>query len=316
LVSYKGVHTVTENDTEKSPELIGALEIGGTHVTSALVNLSAGLLVPGSVHRRPINPHAAADELLKDFASGITDAHAAPDVPWGVAIPGPFDYRRGVGMFKDVGKFDSLLNVNLAARLRAFLPHLSGGITFVNDADAFAVGEWRQGVTAAAARCVGITLGSGVGSSFLDNGIPVTTGPTVPPHGRAHLLKIGTADLEDVVSRRAILARYLTGPNVRSTAGLDVHDVFNRSRDGEVWATQVLEDTFRALGGALAPWFTRFQATAVAFGGSMTGSWDLIFPPLRSGLTTAGAPIDVDLLPSADTEQSALVGAATSARLV
>jgi len=138
----------------------------------------------------------------------------------------------------------------------------------------------------------------------------------VPPHGRAHRLKIGTADLEDVVSRRAILARYLAGPNVTSTTGLDVHDVFDRSRGGEAWATQVLEDAFRALGGALAPWFTRFQATAVAFGGAMTGSWDLILPPLRSGLTTAGARIDIELLPSADTERSALVGAATSAHPV
>ena len=48
----------------------------------------------------------------------------------------------------------------------------------------------------------------------------------------------------------------------------------------------------------------------------MTGSWDLILPPLRSGLTAAGARIDIELLPSADTERSALVGAATSAHPV
>ena len=186
----------------------------------------------------------------------------------------------------------------------------------MNDADAFAVGEWRQGVTAAAARCVGITLGSGVGSSFLDNGIPVTTGPIVPPHGRAHRLKIGSADLEDVVSRRAILSRYLAGPDVTNAPGLDVHDIFDRSRAGDDWATQVLEDAFCALGGALAPWFTRFEATAVAFGGAMTGSWDLILPPLRRGLITAGARLDIALLPSADTERSALVGAATYAHPV
>lgn len=297
----------------ESLDLVGALEIGGTHVTSALVNRRTGLLVPGSVRRHPIDPHAPADELIKSFASAIVDAHAAPDTPWGVAIPGPFDYRRGIGLFKDVGKFDALLDVNLTSRLHAALPHLTGGITFVNDADAFAVGEWRQGVTAAAARCVGITLGSGVGSSFLDNGIPVTTGPTVPPHGRAHRLKIGDADLEDVVSRRAILARYLTAPDVTRAPGLDVQDVFDRSRGGDDWATHVLRDAFRALGGALAPWLARFEATAVAFGGAMTGSWDLILPPLRRGLTTAGARIELELLPSADTERSALVGAATYA---
>ena len=121
---------------------------------------------------------------------------------------------------------------------------------------------------------------------------------------------------KDVASRRAILARYLAGPNVTSTTGLDVHDVFDRSRGGDEWATQVLEDAFRTLRGELAPWFTRFQATTVAFGGAMTGSWDLVLPPIRSGLTTAGARIDIELLPSAETERSAVVGAATYAHPV
>lgn len=296
-----------------SLELAGALEIGGSHVSSALVNRRTGQLVAGSRHRRAIKPGASAEELVGGFASAMIELDAAPDTPWAAAIPGPFDYRRGIGRFKGVGKFDALLDVNLTSRLHAALPQLTGGITFVNDADAFAVGEWRQGVTAAAARCVGITLGSGIGSAFLDNGTPVHTGPTVPPHGRAHRLKIGDADLEDVVSRRAILTRYLTGPGVTPAPGLDVHDVCDRSREGNSWATQVIQDAFGALGRALAPWFTRFDATAVAFGGGMTGSWDLILPPLRRGLIEAGARADIDLLPSADTEGSALIGAAIHA---
>ncbi|MGI8589394.1 MAG: ROK family protein [Nakamurella sp.] len=296
-----------------SVELSGALEIGGSHVSSALVDGRTGQLIPGSRRRRHINPGASADELVNGFASAMTEVDAAPDTPWGIAIPGPFDYPRGIGLFKGVGKFDALLDVDLTARLHAALPALAGGITFVNDADAFAVGEWCQGVTAAAARCVGITLGSGIGSSFLDNGTPVHTGPTVPPHGRAHRLKIGDADLEDVVSRRAILARYLAKPGVSRAPGLDVHDVCDRSRGGDGWATRVIEDAFHALGGALASWFTRFDATAVAFGGGMTGSWDLVLPPLRRGLTAAGASADIALLPSTDTEGSALVGAAIHA---
>lgn len=307
---------MTGRPSPASVELVGALEIGGTHVTSALVDRRTGLLVPGSRRRRTIKPSAAADELVRGFASVMNEVDAAPDAPWAIAIPGPFDYRRGVGLYESVGKFDALLDVDLTSRLHEALPHLTGGITFVNDADAFAVGEWRQGVTAAAARCVGITLGSGIGSSFLDDGAPVHTGPTVPPHGRAHRLKIGDADLEDVVSRRAILARYLAGPQVTSAPGLDIRDVFDRSRQGDGWATQVVQHAFHALGGALAPWFVRFEATAVAFGGGMTGSWDLILPPLRSGLTAAGAGSDIDLRPSADTERSGLVGAAICAHPV
>jgi len=177
---------VTGRASPESLELVGALEIGGTHVTSALVNRRTGLLVPGNTRRRANEPGVSADELLSGFASAIVDVHAAPDTPWAVAIPGPFDYRRGIGLFKGVGKFDALLDVNLTSRLHATLPHLTGGITFVNDADAFAVGEWRQGVTAAAARCVGITLGSGVGSSFLGNGIPVTVVGLVSSSGVGH----------------------------------------------------------------------------------------------------------------------------------
>ncbi len=111
-------------------------------------------------------------------------------------------------MFKGVGKFDALLGVDVASRLHAALPHLTGSLTFVNDAETFAVGEWRQGVATEVARCVGITLGTGVGSAFLDHGIPVTDGPTVPEAGQLNGLKIGTAALEDVVSR---------GPSSRAT---------------------------------------------------------------------------------------------------
>ena len=87
------------------------MEIGGKHVTSALVDLRVGLLVPGSVRRRPIDPHGAADELLRSFASAVVDAHAAPDVPWAVAIPGPFDYRRGIGLYADVGSTPCLTSI-------------------------------------------------------------------------------------------------------------------------------------------------------------------------------------------------------------
>ena len=71
-----------------------------------------------------------------------------------------------------------------------------------------------------------------------------------------------------------------------------------------------------ALVGGLAPGCRRFAATAAAVGGGMPGSWDLSLPTLRRGLTSAGARVDIELLPSADTERSALVGAATYAHPV
>ncbi|MEK8144748.1 hypothetical protein NKH18_33290 [Streptomyces sp. M10(2022)] len=52
----------------------------------------------------------------------------------------------------------------------------------------------------------------------------------------------------------------------------------------------MLDHAFRALGVAMAPWLTRFQATVLVVGGSIAGSWDLVTAPLREGLADGGAP--------------------------
>jgi predicted NBD/HSP70 family sugar kinase len=291
---------------------VGVLAVGGTHVTSARASRQDASLVLADISVRRLDSGAGAEELLGELAGAMAEVNAAPGTPWGIAMPGPFDYQRGVGLFEGVGKFEALFGVDVGAGLRARLADPAAAMAFVNDADAFAIGEWSHGVAAGAARCAGITLGTGVGSAFLDHGSPVTDGPDVPPHGRAHYLKIGTRDLEDVVSRRAILARYRSRAD-RDSADLDVREVFDRARRGDDWAARVLADAFLALGVALAPWLTRFEASVVAFGGAMTGSWDLIRPPIEQGLATAGAAEGIALLLSADTERSALLGAATCA---
>jgi glucokinase len=295
---------------------VGVLAVGGTHVTSGLASRHDAALVLANISLRKLDSAAGPEELLGELAAAMAEVDAPPGTPWGIAMPGPFDYKRGVGLFEGVGKFEALYGVDLGSGLQARLPDPAAPIAFVNDADAFAIGEWGYGVAAGADRCAGITLGTGVGSAFLDRGSPVTDGPDVPPQGRAHYLKIGSRDLEDVVSRRAILARYRSRGDEADSPRLDAREVFDRARRGDDWAAQVLNDAFEALGVALAPWLTRFQASVVAFGGAMTGSWDLVHAPIERGLATAGAPEDIALLLSADTERSALLGAATSAARV
>jgi glucokinase len=296
-------------------DIVAVLEVGGSHATSALVDRRLPHLLPGTVKRLGIDSGAPADTLVTAFATAMAQAEAPAECPWVVAMPGPFDYRRGTAWFTDVGKFDSLYGLDLGVRLRDAQPHAPTTLTFINDADAFAIGEWRQGAGAGSDRCVGITLGSGLGSSFLDHGVPVLTGPTVPPEGRIHRLRIGHLGLEDLVSRRAILAGYRSAGDLSETVDLDVRDVFHRCRHGDVRAAQVLSDAFETLGAALAPWLARFQATVLVVGGSMTGSWDVLRPALERGLTAEIHP-ELDLLRSADPVRSALIGAALSASQV
>ncbi|MFD4603252.1 ROK family protein [Streptomyces sp. NPDC058464] len=286
------------------------LEVGGTHVTAALVDLSGGRTV-GEVVRRPLPAQGTAEEILDGIAATAARIDAPAGAAWGVAVPGPFDYASGIALFEDVGKFDALYGVDVRAELSRRMRPVPGALRFLNDADAFGIGECVVGAAAGHERAVCITLGSGVGSAFLDRGEPVNDGPLVPPDGSAHLLSYDGRPLEETVSRRAIRAAYagavpadqgLVGdvpdvPGVPDASGVpgvpgvpDVHAIAELARGGDRDARAALEHAFRALGVALAPWLARFGATALVVGGSMAASWDLIEGPLRSGAGTgAGA---------------------------
>jgi glucokinase len=313
---------------------VPVLDIGGTHVTAALVDPAARAPVPGTVLRAPLDAHAAAGDLLDVVAGAALALPAGHGTRWGVAMPGPFDYATGVGRFTGVGKFESLSGVDVGAGLRERLGGRAERLCFLNDADAFALGEYDSGAAAGYERVVCLTLGTGVGSSFLSAGRPVHTGPLVPPHGHVHRLTVHGRPLEDTVSRRGIRGHYarlsagrdgslVTGgspatggspmadgspmaggqplPDVRELAGL--------AAKGDAAAAEAFRYAFEALGLALAPWTDRFDADAVVVGGSMARSWHLVHPALTAGLASAGGP-DVPVRPARHPEEAPLTGAA------
>jgi glucokinase len=287
----------------------GALDVGGTHVTGALITFDQRQPVVRSATRVALQPDGTAEHLLATIAS-CADTLAGPaGMGWGVAVPGPFDHERGVAQYRSVGKFDALYGVDLGSELSARMQARPGSLTFVNDAEAFLLGEWSHGAAAGHDRVVGITLGTGVGSAFLAEGTIVADGPLVPPEGRADLLHHDGRPLEDTVSRRAIIRRY----RERTGETLDVHEIAARARGRDVAARTLLDDTFRALGQALDPWLLRFDPTLVVVGGSMTGSWDLLEPAISSGLTGRYAASGV-LARAAHPDTAALVGAVHQVR--
>ena len=288
-----------------SPRLVGALDLGGSHVTAALV--TGADVLPGSTRRAPLDPHGSAEELLEAIGAVMAEVDAPEVVSWGLAVPGPFDYAQGVARYEGVGKFDALYGVDLRTRLGARVAAGSSGLAFVNDADAFALGEWSAGAVAGVERLVAVTLGSGVGSAFLRDGAVVDTGDDVPPEGSAHLLWWEGRPLEDTVSRRALRQAYGGSP----VEGPDVAEIAERARAGEPRALAVVDGAFRALGAALGPWVLRFGASHLVLGGSVSRSSDVVVPPLVAGLEHAGAQVAV--VRAEGLEDSALLGAALCA---
>lgn len=287
--------------------LVPVIEIGGTHVTVALVEAAALRGVPATARRRPLDPGGTAGEIVAAVADAATTvAHrVAAGSTWGVAIPGPFDYARGIGRFRDVAKFDALDGVDLGRALSERIGPAAGRMVFLNDAHAFTLGEWAAGAAAGHRRVVGITLGTGIGSAFLADGTVVADGPAVPPEGRVDLLRIDGRPLEETVSRRAILRHFSVAAGSPEGAH-DVGEIAELARRGDAPARRVLHEALEALGTALAPWLAGFEATVLVVGGAMSASWDLVEPPLRAGLGAS----DLVVMRAGRPDEAALVGAA------
>jgi glucokinase len=305
---------------DSPPAPVPALEIGGSHAAAALADLVAGTVVPGSRRRADLDPSGSAGEILDAVVTCGRDIPAIAGARWGVAIPGPFDYDRGLGMFAEVGKFEALYGADVRGALMAGLPGPPGLVTFLNDAEAFAWGEWLFGAAAGSERSAFLTLGTGIGSAFLAGGVIRRSGAGVPPEGRADLLRIAGQPLEEVVSTRAIERQYAqrAGAPARGAA-----EVAALARAGNQVAASVLGSAFRHLGAALRPYLAAFAPQVLVVGGAITGSWDLVGPALEAGLS--GAPRtppgrvprslrDLRLLVAANPADAALLGAAAYAQ--
>lgn len=320
------------------------LEIGGTHVTAALVLATAaevcrsgegpcvspdreagpvarGQVLAGSVVRRHIGAHASAADILDAVAEAANELGSGHSGEWGVALPGPFDYRKGIALYEHVGKFDHLQGVDVRSGLTARLNSVPKHITFLNDADAFGIGEFAVGAAGVSRRAVCITLGTGVGSTFLADGLPVKTGAGVPPDGSCYLLEFRGRPLEDTVSRRAIRRAFAAAKGPRDQGSrnaeqsdakfLDVHEIAELSRSGDEVAARVLENAFAAVGEAIGQYLRRFGAEVLIVGGSMAGSWDIVEPAIRKGLALATPALArLPIAKAERSEEAALIGAA------
>ena len=287
--------------------IVGA-DIGGHHIAAALVDGATGGIVQGSYRRRDTDRKASPEALIAEWSALIDelDSLAGGRVAGvGVAMPGPFDYARGVAHFQGTDKFEALNGVNVrdALRGRARRPY---DIRFLNDATAFAVGCWRMGDAPRTGRAAGLTLGTGLGAAFLEDGIPVIAGEGVPPDGSLWSLPFKAGIADDYVSARWILDQ------ARAVLGLSadgVAEVASLARRDPA-AAAIFEAYGENLAAIAVPWLVSFGAAGVILGGRITGAFDLFAPSLQRTFESVGAAVSIRT--HQNTEDAAIVGAATA----
>jgi glucokinase len=283
--------------------VVPVLEVGGTHVSAAVVDAASWAVVART--RLSVDGDAPADALLSRFVEAAATVSGVDGAVWGVAMPDPFDYMTGVALFAGVGKFGALHGVDVRSALMAGIAARPSGLAFVNDADAFTLGEWRCGAAAGASRVAGITLGTGVGSGWLVDGVVVD--PGLPPGGRIHQVSVSGVPLEDVMSRRAIRRAYVAAGG---SADSDVREIAALARGGDPVASAVLDRALAMLGAVVGECVAGFRADVLVIGGSMAASWDVFEPAFRRGAAAFALP---ETRLASDSDAAPLVGAAVHA---
>lgn len=281
--------------------LVVGVDIGGSHITVALIDCEKKSILDGSYVRKRINSAAGADEILADWVHTIeecrhTSIHRANSI--GIAMPGPFDYEEGISYMKDQNKYDALYGINLRNQLAYLLEIVPEQLHFSNDAACFLQGELFSDAGNKTDTVGGFTLGTGFGSAISQEGFATDANLWCAP--------FMDATVEDYLSTRWFIARYkaLTGAIIK-----DVYALTQLSHDPVV---KGIFDLFgRHLAKFLIEFYQKYRWNRVVLGGNIAQSYSLFSATLLQALADQRASIQISV--SSLGEQAALVGAASYA---
>jgi glucokinase len=301
-----------------------ALDVGGTSVKSALVARTdfqsfrnSGSLKPSGWEQRglvnpgcsvladtpletPIDSEAEADSIIGVLARIIAVhlSHLRASRLLGVALgfPGPFDYTAGISYIAGVEKYAAIYGMDIGAALRRRLDLPGLELRFRNDAEAAILGEACYGAGLPYQRLIGVTLGTGCGSSFVSDGLPVTAGQDVPPGGWVYPLLFHGQRADDLFSRRGLEARLR---QAQCFQGADNHDIdikesASAARMGDASIQSIFESFGDDLGEFLAPLAVNFRAQALLILGQISGAFDLFGPLLQQAVDRSLQPFRAD----------------------
>jgi len=280
--------------TSKLP-FIG-VDIGGSHITAAHVDSSTYKVIHSTMQRLRVASMDSAEVIIQswvDALSSLIVKSSEEIIRIGIAMPGPFDYEEGISLMKGMQKYDSLYGLNIRTVLSEKLGIPGEHIVFINDAEAFLRGELASGAASDFERAIGITLGTGLGST--SNG-----------QGRVKDMNLAFAPFLDSIAEEYISTRWFL-KHYKELTGKEAKNV------EELLATaddSVIEQLFEEFSTNLAAFLNDFIASenpqVLVIGGNIAKTWDHFINKLHEKLVNK----TVVIKQSEMWEDAALVGAA------
>jgi len=269
--------------------LFAGLDLGGTNIKAALVDSAGAMLAfhtePTAVGR---GPEDAA--LRMGRAVGILAAQAGVSTETiarvGLGTPGPQDLP--AGLILTAGNLPGWENFPIRDRVAA---HCGHGVSYANDANAAAYGEFWVGSGRAASSLILLTLGTGVGGGIIIGDLNVSGAHS---HGSecGHIVVDASADarrcplghpgdLEAYASATALVARAREalaagagGMLTTAAAPLTPIVIADAARAGDPLARDLILETARWLGIGVVTLMHTIDPEMVLIGGAMTFGGD------------------------------------------
>lgn len=278
----------------EKPTVLG-VDIGGSHITAAIVDLDKGILVKNSIKRNAVDSRTNKEGILAAWCEVINAAFIGNigEKSIGIAMPGPFDYENGISLIKDQDKFDSLYMVNVKEELAKKLQIKPSCIRLINDAAAFMQGEVFSGAAKGYQNVLGLTLGTGLGSAISVNG--------ASQDAALWNSKFKSGIAEDYLSTRWFIKKYkqLTGTSIEGVKELSVIAQTDKN------ALKVFEEFGVNLGEFLEPIIKEHGSEIVILGGNIAQAFPLFSNILQEKLSK------INIKTTKLNEHASLIGAAS-----
>ncbi len=213
-------------------------------------------------------------------------------------MPGPFNYNNGISKMLNVGKYEQLLGINIKQYLSSKLNVNIDRIHFINDAAAFALGEFHQEYSTKYKRILALTLGTGFGSTYIHEGIPQSKMLYDVP------FKESIAD--NYFSTRWFVNTYNKNNTDRIS---NVKQLSELAENGNKNALDIFEEFGNNLGLFLKEHLSPEMAECCIVGGNISNAWKYFAPALKDSLSIY---TEIPIIKADTNSQSSLIGAALS----
>ncbi len=262
--------------------MIGAVDIGGTKIAVGAVAEDGTVVARAEGPTAPADGFDAAMERTRGMLHDVARRAGAWFEGIGVAAPGPLDPFAGV--IGDVGTLPGWQGANLPAALEN---EFGVKVAVENDADAAALAECTWGAGRGARSFIYVTVSTGIGVGLVLGGRLYRGVDGAHPEIGHHVLDAsgplcycGARGCWESLASGPAMTAWMRGE--RPEAGeLSAAEICEMARSGDALARRAVAREAHYLGLGLANLVTMFTPEAIALGGGVTKSADLVLDRAR-----------------------------------